>query len=333
MNATVVPPGLLQASVHALRREAQDIISVELRRKDALMDGDSGHEPLPGFTPGAHIDLHLPNGLIRNYSLSNSSEESHRYVLGVLRDRASRGGSRCVHHDLRIGMELTISAPRNHFELDESASHTVLVAGGIGITPLLCMARRLNQLGASFEMLYFARDRHHAAFLPELEAMGMPLHVHFDAEAGGPPDLKALLAARDPDAGLHHYACGPAPMLDAFEACCAELGHFNPHLERFSAQEIKASDDARDSYTVELRKSGKFIEVSNGKSLLDTLLEAGIRIESSCCEGICGTCETRVLAGEPDHRDSVLTAKERASNKTMMVCVSGCKSDTLVLDI
>jgi len=161
----------------------------------------------------------------------------------------------------------------------------------------------------------------------------MPLHLHFDAEAGGPPDLKALLARRDPDATLHHYACGPAPMLDAFEHYCNELGHINAHLERFTAQEIEASDDARDTYTVELRKSGKFIEVNNGQSLLDTLLAAGIRIESSCCEGICGTCETRVLAGEPDHRDSVLTAKERASNKSMMVCVSGCKSDTLVLDI
>jgi len=333
MNMPATPPGLLQASVHALRREAQDIISVELRPPGAVLDGESDHSPLPAFTPGAHIDLHLPNGLIRNYSLCNNSEDSGRYVLGVLRDRASRGGSRCVHHDLRIGMDLTISAPRNHFELDESAEHSVLIAGGIGITPLLCMARRLHRLQASFEMLYFARDRQHAAFLPELKALGMPLHVHFDADAGGPPDLKALLARRAPDAGLHHYACGPTPMLDAFESICAELGHINPHLERFSAQEVKASDDARDSYTVELRKSGKFIEVSNGKSLLDTLLAAGIQVESSCCEGICGTCETRVLAGEPDHRDSVLTAKERASNRTMMVCVSGCKSDVLVLDI
>jgi len=333
MTTPAAPPGLLQAEVHALRKEAQEIISVELRPVVNPDNGAHAPAPLPVFTPGAHIDLHLPNGLIRNYSLSNDSAESHRYVLGILRDRASRGGSRCVHHDLRIGMPLTISSPRNHFALDESAAHTVLVAGGIGITPLLCMARRLHALGASFEMLYFARDRQHAAFLPELKALGMPLHLHFDTEAGGPPDLKGLLGKREPSTNLHHYACGPAPMLDAFEHVCAELGHENAHLERFSAQEIKVSEDARESYTVELRKSGKFITVNNGKSLLDTLLEAGIRIESSCCEGICGTCETRVLAGEPDHRDSVLTAKERASNKTMMVCVSGCKSENLVLDI
>lgn len=315
----------LQAFVHTLRHEAQDVISVELRPVDGTL--------FPAFTPGSHIDLSLPNGLVRSYSLSNCSDDKNRYVVGVLRDRGSRGGSRCVHESLRVGIPITISEPRNHFVLDESAAHTVLVAGGIGITPLLCMARRLKALGRSFEVLYFARDRKGAAFLDELQAMGMPLHQHFDSEQGCAPDLRELLARRAPDAGTHHYACGPTPMLDAFEKVCAELGHVNAHIERFAPLEIKAAGDARSNYTVELRRSGRFIEITPEKSLLDTLIEAGIKADHSCCEGVCGSCETRVLAGEPDHRDSVLSPKERASNKVMMICVSGCKSETLVLDL
>ena len=315
----------LQAFVHTLRFEAQDTISVELRPVD-------GGE-FPAFTAGSHIDLHLPNGLVRSYSLSNDSSERHRYVVGVLRDRASRGGSRCVHEALRVGLPITISEPRNHFALDEGAAHSVLVAGGIGITPMLCMARRLHSQGRSFEMLYFARERKSAAFLAELQALGMPLHLHFDAEAGGPPDLRGLLAQRAPDAGLHHYACGPTPMLDAFEKFCSELGHANAHIERFTPVEVKASTDALANYTVELKRSGRFIEITPEKSLLDTLLEAGVDVDHSCCEGVCGSCETRVLEGVPDHRDSVLSPKEKASNKVMMVCVSGCKSETLVLDL
>lgn len=315
----------LQAFVHTLRFEAQDTISVELRPVDG---GD-----FPAFTPGAHIDLHLPNGLVRSYSLSNSSQERHRYVVGVLRDRASRGGSRCVHESLRVGMPITISVPRNHFALDEGAAHTVLVAGGIGITPLLCMARRLQALGRPFEVLYFARERKGAAFLQELQALGMPLHLHLDSEAGGPPDLRALLAQRPPDAATHHYACGPAPMLDAFEKFCAELGHANAHIERFAPVQVQAAADARGHYTVELRRSGRCIGITPEKSLLDSLLEAGIPMDYSCCEGVCGSCETRVLEGEPDHRDAVLSAQEKASNQVMMVCVSGCKSERLVLDL
>lgn len=315
----------LQSYVHSLTFEALDTISVELRPQ-------RGGE-FPAFTAGAHIDLQLPNGLVRNYSLCNSSAERHRYVIAVLLDRHSRGGSRCVHETLRVAMPITISAPRNNFPLVEDAEHSVLVAGGIGITPLLSMARRLQELGSSFEMLYFARERKSAAFLAELAAIGMPLHLHFDKEAGGPPDLRALLAQREPAAGTHYYACGPAPMLDAFEQHCTVLGHTNHHIERFAAVEVPASSEARASYTVEARKSGKFLQVSNDKSLLDTLLDAGIQADYSCCEGVCGTCETKVLDGIPDHRDSVLSTKERAANKSMMICVSGSKSDVLVLDI
>lgn len=316
----------LNAFVHTLRFEADDIISVELRPQ--------GGGEFPAFSAGSHIDLHLPNGLERSYSLCNDSGERHRYVVGVLKDRASRGGSRAVHEQLRVGMPLVISAPRNNFPLQEAAAHTVLIAGGIGVTPLLAMARRLRELGRSCEVLYFARSRKAAAFLGELQQLEVPLTTHFDDEAGGPPDLRALLAARPAAAGLHLYACGPTPMLDAFEKFSAELGHGeNAHIERFTAVEHKAAEDARTTFTVELAKSGKTFVITPEKSILDTLLEAGIEVDHSCCEGVCGSCETRVLAGEPDHRDSILSAKERASNKVMMLCVSGCKSAGLTLDL
>jgi tetrachlorobenzoquinone reductase len=315
----------LKAFVHTLRWEADDTISVELR--------PVGGGAFPAFTPGSHIDLHLPNGMERSYSLCNSADDSNRYVVGVLKDRASRGGSRCVHEQLRVGMEIVISVPRNNFPLQEAARHTVLVAGGIGITPLLSMARRLSSLGRSFELLYFARSRRSAAFLEELASLEVPMHAHFDDEKGGPPDLRALLAARPPAADLHLYACGPTPMLDAFEKFSAELGHENAHVERFAAVEHKPADDARKSFVVELAKSKKTFTITPEKSILDTLLDAGLHVDHSCCEGVCGSCETRVLSGEPDHRDSILSPKERAANTAMMLCVSGCKSERLVLDL
>ncbi|MDB5900238.1 MAG: ferredoxin [Ramlibacter sp.] len=316
----------LQAFVHTLRFEADDIISVDLR---PLNGGE-----FPPFAAGSHIDLHLPNGMERSYSLCNSSDERDRYVVAVLKDRASRGGSRAVHEQLRIGMPLAISEPRNNFPLQETADHTVLIAGGIGITPLLCMARRLRDLGRSHELLYFARSRRSAAFLSELEQLAVPLTTHFDDEQGGPPDLRSMLAQRPASPRLHLYACGPTAMLDAFEKFSAELGHGdNAHVERFAAVEHQPAADARKSFTVELVRSKKSFTVEPGKSILDTLIDGGVHVDHSCCEGVCGSCETRVISGEPDHRDSILSAKERATNKVMMLCVSGCKSATLVLDL
>jgi ferredoxin-NADP reductase len=275
----------------------------------------------------------LPNGMVRSYSLANDSRETHRYVLGVLKDRSSRGGSRCVHEQLRVGTRLKISVPRNNFPLRAEAKHSVLLAGGIGITPILCMARALQAQGQSLEVIYCARQRAGMAFADELSALGVPVTWHLDDEAGGPPDLQALLAAR-PDAGdTHYYACGPAVMLDAFEQSCAKLGYAHAHIERFAAVEVKAADDARRSFQVELRRSGKTLEITPDTTLHQALLACKADVPFSCEEGICGSCETRVIEGEPDHRDSVLTAAERATNRVMMVCVSGCKSERLVLDL
>lgn len=312
----------VMAFVHTLRYEAEGIISVELRPQ-----GDTVFAP---FEAGAHINLHLPNGLVRSYSLFNSPDDHGRYQIGILRDRNSRGGSRYMHESLRIGMQLSITQPRNLFPLDESAGHTVLVAGGIGITPIYCMLNRLRQLGKSVELLYCARSRREAAFVAALEASDAQVTWHFDDEKGGPIDLKTFLAGRP--ASAHFYCCGPTPMIDAFENHCESLGHPNVHVERFAAAP-QAPAAAQGSYEVQLARSGKSIEVPSGKSLLDALLESGIEVECSCREGVCGTCETRVLEGEPEHRDGVLTKAEKAANKTMMVCVSGCKGSRLVLDL
>jgi len=317
----------LNAFVHTLKFEAQDILSLELR---PLVG-----EVFPPFEAGSHIDLHLPHGIVRSYSLLNDCRERHRYVVAVLKDKSSRGGSRAVHEDLRIAMPLQISEPRNNFKLIETAEHSVLVAGGIGITPILSMAQRLHQLGRSFEVIYCARSRRSAAYVADIEALAAQVSWHFDDEQGGPPDLQALLAAR-PGVGAvntHYYACGPAVMLDAFERSCRDLGYAHAHIERFQAVEVAAASDAQQSYTVELKRSGQTLTVMPNQSLLATLQAAGIYCNTSCEEGICGSCETQVLEGIPDHRDSVLSPAEQATHKMMMVCVSGCKSSHLVLDL
>jgi len=308
--------------VHAIRLEARGIVSVELRLPTG---GD-----LPPFSAGSHIDLHLPNGMVRSYSLFNSPAERHRYLVGVLKDRDSRGGSRFVHEQLRVGSAISIAAPRNHFELNESAAQSVLLAGGIGVTPILCMYNRLRAINRPVQLLYCARSKAEAAFVDELAGLGGQVRTHFDDEAGGPPDLPGLLAGHPPD--THVYCCGPAPMLNAFEAACAALGYGHVHIERFAAtEEVRSVQD--DGYQVRLARSGRTIEVASGTSLLDALLDANVNVDYSCREGICGACETAVLEGRPDHRDLILTDCRRQANDTMMVCVSGCKDGKLVLDL
>jgi len=312
----------LTMRVQAMRYEARGVVSLELQ--------DLNGATLPEYSPGAHIDLHLGNGLVRSYSLCGAPEVHDRYTVGVLLDRNSRGGSRYVHEQLRVGNTLTVGVPRNNFALDESAAHTVLVAGGIGVTPIVCMARRLAELGRPFTLLYCARSRAEAAFVETLSAHGDAVRFHFDDEAGVPPDLNAVLAGQDVQ--THLYCCGPGPMLTAFEAACEAHGYPNVHIERFAADpSVEAVQEGE--YTVTLSRTGANVKVPAGKSLLDALLDAGVQVDYSCREGVCGSCETAVLEGCPDHRDSVLSNNERAANKTMMICVSGCKGSRLVLDL
>jgi vanillate O-demethylase ferredoxin subunit len=307
-----------------VRLEAQAIASFELQ--------DPSGASLPAFSAGSHIDVHLPNGMSRSYSLCNSDEEKHRYVVAVARDVNSRGGSSLMHEGLRIGQVLKISPPRNHFALNESADHTVLVAGGIGVTPLWCMVQRLESLGKSWELHYATRSRSHAAFLGELQvvhqrAQGL-VHLHFDSESGV-LDIPRIFAAHTP-ANTHFYCCGPIPMLDAFTSAAKTLPEDQVHVEYFKAKDAAVTSGG---VQVTLAKSKKVVTVEEGKTVLDAILGAGVDIPYSCMEGICGSCEVAVLEGEPDHHDSVLSDKQRKSNKTMIVCCSGAKSAHLVLDL
>ncbi len=317
----------IEALVHTLRHEAAGIISIELRPQ-------GGAAEFPAFEPGAHVDLHLPNGMVRSYSLINPAGERHRYVVAVQDDRGSRGGSRYVHQQLRVGSTLPISAPRNNFRLHEDAEASVLVAGGIGVTPLFAMLRRLVALGRPVDFCYCARSRKDAAFAAEIEAMAgerVRLHWHFDDEAGAPPDLMKWLRGRSP--ATHFYSCGPAPMLAAFESACEALGYANAHVERFAALAPPPAATDGEACTLELRRSGRTIPIAPGRSVLDAVLEAGIDADHSCREGMCGACETKVISGEVEHHDSILTKAERAASKSMMICVSRCARGTLVLDL
>lgn len=309
----------LRARLTAIRYAAEGIHLYEF----SPVDGGA----LPAFTAGAHVDLHLPNGLIRQYSLCNAQDETHRYVVGIKRDPASRGGSTYIHDQLKVGTVLQLGAPRNHFDLHEEARHTVLVAGGIGVTPIACMAQRLEALGTSYELHYSVRKRDEAAFLDVLS--GPRLHLHVDAENGNAPmALKDIVAKAPQDA--HLYCCGPGPMLDAFEAACAGRPDGHVHLERFSAAAPAAAEGG---YSVQLARSGRTIRIAPGCTILDTLRQEGIDVQASCEQGICGSCETRVLAGRPDHRDSLLSEEEKRANTVMMVCCSGSHDDLLVLDL
>ncbi|WP_407180734.1 PDR/VanB family oxidoreductase [Bradyrhizobium sp. STM 3562] len=315
----------MQLRVKRISLEAETINSYELV--------SPAGEDLAPFTAGCHIDLHLSNGMIRSYSLLNEQSETKRYVIAVNRETAGRGGSKFIHETVRVGDIITVSQPRNNFALHENATHSVLIAGGIGITPLLSMIRRLQSLGRSWELFYAARTRVSAAFVDELSAIrpdaGRFLHVNFDREPSGRMfDLSAIVKAAPWDA--HLYCCGPVPMLEAFEAAAASRPADHVHVEYFKAREKPA---LAGGFEVQLARSKRTIKVEAGKTILDALLDAGIAASYACTEGVCGTCETRVIEGIPDHRDLFLSKEEQAANRTIMICCSGSKSPTLVLDL
>jgi ferredoxin-NADP reductase len=284
--------------------------------------------PLPPYAPGAHIDLHLPNGIVRQYSLLEPEPSGETYSIAVKRDPASRGGSRSVHEELRVGQTLTISAPRNNFPLVENASHVILLAGGIGITPIWCMAQRLHKLGRSWALHYACRSRADMAFLDALAEMGKA-HFHFDDENQGKVlDVGSIVAGAPRDA--HLYCCGPTPMLQAFEQATASWPRAQVHVEYFTPKPQPAK---KGGFVVELARSGQEFVIPEGESILQVLLNAGVDVDYSCELGICGACEQRVLAGTPEHRDAILSEEEQAANTRVMICCAGCKSERLVLDL
>jgi len=316
----------------------RDTQTVEMRLTAVTYTAQGTHlfefRPLGGrsvaaFEAGAHIDLHLPNGMVRQYSLINRQDETHRYVVGIKRDPRSRGGSNYIFERLMVGTVVKIGGPRNNFRLVEDASHTVLVAGGIGITPIWAMLHRLESSGRSWELHYATRSRNETAFAVELEQFGARVHLHVDDEFGGAVmDIGAAL--RGVASGAHLYCCGPPPMLASFEEATRASPRGQVHVERFTSETPVASAGG---YLVELARCGKVVRVGEGQTILAALRGSGVNVPSSCEQGICGACETKVVSGVPDHRDMILSEEEKAANATIMICCSGSKSDVLVLDL
>ena len=302
---------LLTLRLEAIRYAAADTCLFELAEPEGRL--------LPDYEPGAHIDVHMPGGLMRQYSLVRPYRSDQGYLVGIKLDAATRGGSRFMLQQARVGQVFQVGPPRNNFPLARDAPHSVLIAGGIGVTPIWCMARRLSEIGASFELHYAVRARAEAAFTA-------PTHV--DAEAAGVLDVAAIVRGAPADA--HLYCCGPAPMLAAFEAATAERPAERVHVEYFSAP---APEPLEGGFVVVLAKSGRELVIPPGSSILDAVRAAGVDAPSSCEQGVCGACETRVLEGALDHRDHILSPAERAAGKTMMICCSGSLGDRLVLDL
>ncbi|MBX3604056.1 MAG: oxidoreductase [Piscinibacter sp.] len=315
-------------SVRVARRrvEAEGICSFELVAADGA--------PLPAFAAGSHVDVQVPGGPTRQYSLCNDPTETHRYLIAVLRDAASRGGSAAMHDVVREGDLLTISAPRNHFALAHEAASHLLLAGGIGITPLLCMAERLANVGAAFEMHYCTRSRERTAFVERIAGASFAprvQHHYDDGPAAQKLDIPALLAAPQP--GRHLYVCGPKGFMDAVLGSARAAGwpEAQLHYEFFSAEVAPQAGDG--SFEVQLASSGRIVVVPADRSVVQALAESGVTVATSCEQGVCGTCLTRVIDGVPEHRDLYLTPEEQAAGDQFLPCCSRAKSARLVLDL
>jgi len=300
--------------------EAEDVVSLR------LVDPDGAR--LPVWSPGAHVDLVLAPGLERQYSLCGDTADPDSWRVAVLREPEGRGGSAHVHEHVRPGDRLTVRGPRNHFPLVDAERH-LLIAGGIGITPLLAMIAELERRGADWRLVYGGRSAATQAFTGELAR-------HGDRVTLWPQDTHGLLPLDDllgtPEPGTAVYCCGPEALLAAVEARCAAWPEGALHVERF-APRPGALDGVNVPFEVVLARTGTTVPVAADESIADALRAAGVTVATSCKEGTCGTCETRVLAGTPDHRDSLLTDAERERGDTMMVCCSRAHSDTLTLDL
>ena len=316
----------LLVHVNKIVEEAIDIKSFELISADGKL--------LPSFIPGSHIDVHIADGIIRQYSLCNGPDNTQSYLIAVKREVASRGGSRAMHEQIKVGDTLLIGMPRNNFSLIPDAKRHVLLGGGIGITPLLSMARHLLAAGVDFEMNYFSRSIKHTAFHEVLSSPEFKDKVvfHYALE----PDavrayLRKLLWSR-PE-GAHLYLCGPRVFMDQVEATAAATWPPQAvHLEYFVADPMSLAGP-QDSFEVTLARSGGTYVIPERQSIVDVLAQHGIRIEVSCEQGVCGTCLTGVLSGTPDHRDVFLNNHEKAKGDVILPCVSRCQSSKLVLDL
>lgn len=316
---TQTADAVFEAQIVAANVEADGVLSLQL----AALSGAA----LPDWTPGAHIDVILPNGLVRQYSLCGDPDAA-RWRIGVLREPASRGGSQCIHDALKVGDRIQVAGPRNNFKL-VGADHYLFIAGGIGITPILAMIRQVAAEGLPWTLLYGGRSRSSMAFLDDIAGFtGGEVHIAPQDECGL-LDLQRFLGAYQP--GTAVFCCGPGPLIDAVEDKCRVWPAGSLHRERFAPS--NKARLAKGTFEVELAQSGQRLTVPAHRSLLAVLQEAGHAVTHSCTAGICGTCLVRVLAGVPQHNDDVLSDEERDAGDVMLVCVSRSESELLVLDL
>lgn len=316
-----------------------DSLAVKVNKKKLIADGvmylefvDPSGGDLPEFTAGAHIEIQLPNGLIRPYSLCGSSANRKAYELGVLLETNGRGGSKSVHEEIVLGAKLRISYPKNHFPL-VLAKHSILFAGGIGITPILAMAEKLSDEGQSFEMHYCSRTASRTAFIDRIsESPFSPkVQFHFDDEVEG-QKLKAAEILKNSDPATHIYVCGPKGFMDHVIQTAKDLGWPDTqiHFEYFKSEIVKKDDDG--SFEVEYRPSGLVVQVPVDMTVAQALIDAGVEVPLSCEQGICGTCVMQVIEGDPDHRDVCLSDEDKSSKKMFTPCCSRSQSARLVVD-
>lgn len=316
---------MLQVQVRTVAEIAPRVRSYELVPT-------SRTDNLPAFTSGAHITLHLSSGVKRQYSLHNDPADTDRYCIAVQREDSGRGGSLEIHRSLRIGSVVTVSPPRNLFPMNDSAENAILLAGGIGITPILSMARRLTRRRAAFQLIYLARDPGSAPFLPQLDEMkaaGADVVCHFDeGKSSNSIDVRRLFVS--PRLGTHIYCCGPSGLMDAVRAATARWPQEAVHFEYFNNDVVESESDDR-SFTLRLARSGRTIAVEAGQTILDALLSAGMDVDYSCEEGTCGTCVVPLIDGEVDHRDRILLPHEREAK--IAICCSRAKYDLIAIDL
>ena len=319
-------PEEFTADLSVLRRStpAEGVVVLELGHPDGA--------ELPAWQPGAHIDLVLADNLVRQYSLCGDPHDRAVWRIGVLLETDSRGGSRFVHDSLTEGSIVRVHGPRNHFPLVEATSYR-FIAGGIGITPIMAMVEAADRAGADWTLLYGGRTRASMAFAEQL-AQRYPERVTvWPQDENGLLDLPTLLA--QPAEGTKVYCCGPEALLAAVEQRCTHWPEGSLHVERFSAKPRTEEQNqaALEQFEVVCQRSGITLNVTADTTILDLVEEAGIAITTSCYEGVCGSCEARVIEGTPDHRDSVYSDEEKATNDTMLICISRSLSEKLVLDL
>jgi vanillate O-demethylase ferredoxin subunit len=317
---------LLELVVHRAWSDGEGVRLFDLRLKN--------QDTLPRFTAGANIGVHINDDLVRHYSLCNNPKESYRYIIAVAKAADSKGGSLWMHQHLKEGETISISPPQNHFSLDESSAYSILVAGGIGITPMLAMMMSLEEQGKKWELHFVSRDKNRAPLLSQIIVMQNSLkfgiiHLYFSrAVPSSRLDLPAIISRASKDS--HFYCCGPKSLLNDYIKCLEHVSSEKVHLEHFHSEQTAANQG---KFTIVLARSGMEIDVNQGQTVLDVLKKHSINISYACGEGVCGSCEVQVLEGLPDHRDNVLSDTEKDENKSMMVCCSGSISDRLILDL